>query len=506
MKQRFNYFKKGVDNWTKDEAIASYINVYGNDGMKYLLEDLIKAKKSNRPLNAARANELFSSILGGLDSTMSRFGSSGSAAASGLGNNNNNNNNNNEASAPDCTVHTGDIINHGFQSIGAPLYHTSQIDDAVTSNNNDNNNSNNTNKRRRVLLYEDDEAEEQETLEEYFNRDNNSNPILSDNLILPSVRDSLNDMDNINIGNRPNAEHEYKINDTNMAVTHILLLKKGEYSPTMLKVFKEDDLDNMAKELRKTFIVGDRFDKDLKVEIEELLERIDDFTEEELQDVADEMNNKAHEARVEPSEADLVTSFLEQLLRPLLSSRKSRLRWPNAKAEISTTTTSNRSTSNRPDAKISNMCGINYGEARAFGEVKPDEHAKDNYLLAKDLSRLCVFGKDSIDKDHMYATMLFQAVGHSITFYASALVADGTYVVIELETIKFPESLKELKLFGGSLNGIINVLNCFEKCNVDKNNKQQLEDMARDTLDTPSFRNIIDPTKSKTRLRHVNFN
>ena len=56
------------------------------------------------------------------------------------------------------------------------------------------------------------------------------------------------------------------------AVTHILLLKKGEYSPTMLKVFKEDDLDNMAKELRKEFIAGDRFDKDLKVEIEKLLE------------------------------------------------------------------------------------------------------------------------------------------------------------------------------------------------------------------------------------------
>ena len=108
----------------------------------------------------------------------------------------------------------------------------------------------------------------------------------------------------------------------------------------------------------------------------------------------------------------------------------------------------------------------------------------------------------------MFVTKLVivTCLGHSITFYASALVADGMYVVIELETIKFPESLKELKLFGGSLNGIINVLNCFEKCNVDKNNKQQLEDMARDTLDTPSFRNIIDPTKSKTRLRHVNFN
>ena len=92
---------------------------------------------------------------------------------------------------------------------------------------------------------------------------------------------------------------------------------------------------------------------------------------------------------------------------------------------------------------------------------------------------------------------------HSITFYASTLVADGMYVDVELETIKFPETLKELKLFSGSLNGVMNVLNCFEKCSVDSNNKQQLEDMARDTLDTPSFRNIIDPTKSKTRLRYV---
>ena len=63
MKQKYNYFKKSVDTWTKEEAIASYVNVYGNDGMKYLVEDVIKAKKSNRPLNATRANELFNSIL-----------------------------------------------------------------------------------------------------------------------------------------------------------------------------------------------------------------------------------------------------------------------------------------------------------------------------------------------------------------------------------------------------------------------------------------------------------
>ncbi|KAI7858209.1 hypothetical protein BDC45DRAFT_330198 [Circinella umbellata] len=63
MKQKYNYFKKSVDTWTKEEAIASYVNVYGNDGMKYLVEDLIKAKKSIRPLNATRANELFNSIM-----------------------------------------------------------------------------------------------------------------------------------------------------------------------------------------------------------------------------------------------------------------------------------------------------------------------------------------------------------------------------------------------------------------------------------------------------------
>ena len=58
------------------------------------------------------------------------------------------------------------------------------------------------------------------------------------------------------------------------AITHILLLKKGEYSPTMLQVFDEVDLDDMTKELRKKFIAGDRFDKSLKATVEELLEVI----------------------------------------------------------------------------------------------------------------------------------------------------------------------------------------------------------------------------------------
>ena len=47
----------------------------------------------------------------------------------------------------------------------------------------------------------------------------------------------------------------------------------------------------------------------------------------------------------------------------------------------------------------------------AFGGVEPIEHAKGNYLPAKDLLRLCVFGKGSVDMDHMYDTMLYPTVG-----------------------------------------------------------------------------------------------
>lgn len=57
------------------------------------------------------------------------------------------------------------------------------------------------------------------------------------------------------------------------------------------------------------------------------------------------------------------------------------------------------------------MVGAKCTFSRVFGEVKTADSVDENYLLAKDLLRLGVFGKDGIDTDSMEGVMVYQAVG-----------------------------------------------------------------------------------------------
>ena len=85
---------------------------------------------------------------------------------------------------------------------------------------------------------------EQDTLEQYFNRHNNSNSI-SDELTLPRVRDSLNRMDKVNIGNRPNSKYEYKVNDTDMSAKFYDYKQKAKSILSNQKYFQESHLHEM---------------------------------------------------------------------------------------------------------------------------------------------------------------------------------------------------------------------------------------------------------------------
>ena len=65
----------------------------------------------------------------------------------------------------------------------------------------------------------------------------------------------------------------------------------------------------------------------------------------------------------------------------------------------------------RPDCVLSQMVGPKCYFSRVFDEVKSADSVDENDLLAKDLLRLGVFGKDAIDTDSMEGVMLYQAVG-----------------------------------------------------------------------------------------------
>ncbi|KAI7855509.1 hypothetical protein BDC45DRAFT_427545, partial [Circinella umbellata] len=111
-----------------------------------------------------------------------------------------------------------------------------------------------------------------------------------------------------------------------------------------------------------------------------------------------------------------------------------------------------------PDCVVSQMAGPKCTFSRVFGEIKSADNVDENDLLAKDLLRLGVFGKDAIDTDSMEGVMLYQAVGKSHHhFYGISLVSDGLYLMFEFERITIPRSVKDVYNITSFLNSLMAV-------------------------------------------------
>ncbi|KAI9246066.1 hypothetical protein BDA99DRAFT_543411 [Phascolomyces articulosus] len=110
---------------------------------------------------------------------------------------------------------------------------------------------------------------------------------------------------------------------------------------------------------------------------------------------------------------------------------------PNTKIEKSAHELSPQSTSNRPDCKISEMRGIHFGVSQRFGEVKRESKCSEKYMLAKDPLPLGVLGR---------IAWIWICFGHTIPFNVITLIGDGLYAMIEMETVIFPRTLKEMMM------------------------------------------------------------
>lgn len=85
-----------------------------------------------------------------------------------------------------------------------------------------------------------------------------------------------------------------------------------------------------------------------------------------------------------------------------------------------------------------------------------------------------------------------------------ALVAEGVYAMYEMHTINFPKSLEDVNSFLSQMDAF------YEVCEAIQSIKEELgsafwEKCHRHTLDTPTFRSIIDKTRSKTRRCLINY-
>ncbi|CEI89983.1 hypothetical protein RMCBS344292_04319 [Rhizopus microsporus] len=78
-----------------------------------------------------------------------------------------------------------------------------------------------------------------------------------------------------------------------------------------------------------------------------------------------------------------------------------------------------------------------------------------------DLLRLGYFCKDSIDEYKLLASIGIHVVGPLLTFYLMELMADGLYVMQELNTVRMSLCIDDIPAYLTSLSKIKNVVHQF---------------------------------------------
>ncbi|CAO3626379.1 unnamed protein product [Cunninghamella blakesleeana] len=204
----------------------------------------------------------------------------------------------------------------------------------------------------------------------------------------------------------------------------------------------------------------------------------------------------------EPHEFELLSRYLNACLLPLFDSPNDGIlfRWhDNTNLESSTTTAS--ISKRRPDSSIVMLDGYCFDYSRGFGEVKSKHFYNKYQSINKDLARVGIFCKNSIDVNNMKGVLGFQAVGRNITFYISKLVSDGVYIMYQLKNFTVPGSVKQICSLLGYLDDLYFILNVFEAhctqmepevIDVYKNKK-------RNSLSTPETHRITESSTNNKR-------
>ncbi|KAI8086653.1 uncharacterized protein BX664DRAFT_264424 [Halteromyces radiatus] len=315
-----------------------------------------------------------------------------------------------------------------------------------------------------------------------------------------------------------------------LAASSILFLKHGRYPDDMVKIFGEDQLEAIVDDLNDMFGV-----KKAKLPIGTVTDMINI-----IQNVIDEnmtryqavgklllMDGKvpANQFKFiksvaklleklprtgiveEVKENELCTRYADPLLCGLFDDPDAGifLRWTDQ------TTLEGKKSLNiskrRPDICITTLKGINWDYNSGFGEAKASSEGNNHYYLCKDLLRVAIFGKNSIDTSNMDGVIGMQVVGRSITFYLMVLLSDGLYIMLELERISIPGSLDDLLKYLMDMNKILMVLDVFEEwCRpVSAAQASRFDKRKRKTLSTPGFCQIMSSETSRKRsciLKH----
>jgi hypothetical protein len=73
-------------------------------------------------------------------------------------------------------------------------------------------------------------------------------------------------------------------------------------------------------------------------------------------------------------------------------------------------------TKTRPDITATLLNGLNFGTSLGFGEIKCQTELDNNYASCKNLLRIAIFSKASIDMNNLKGVLSYQVIGESYIF------------------------------------------------------------------------------------------
>ncbi|KAI9263569.1 hypothetical protein EDC94DRAFT_518018 [Helicostylum pulchrum] len=191
-------------------------------------------------------------------------------------------------------------------------------------------------------------------------------------------------------------------------------------------------------------------------------------------------------------EVDIQTRYYEPLLSPMLadSAKKVVLRWPNKMDEASPHI--------RPDAIISTLIQLKFGNRLGYGEVKPGDDSTTTLSLCVDTLKLAVLSRNTCFKNE-HPIITFQVNRFTLIFYMTQKIHNRFYTMIEIGRVHVPNALSSTQSFVTmkNLQVLLRVTQLFWYCCYYPNSSALPNNSS--SLGINSLLNMINNSSSKNR-------
>lgn len=144
--------------------------------------------------------------------------------------------------------------------------------------------------------------------------------------------------------------------------------------------------------------------------------------------------------------------------------------------------------------------GLHFGVSLGFGEIKSQYQSENNHAISKDLLRIAIFSKASIDMNNLKGVLSYQVVGRLIVFYILTLANDGLYILYELTEIKIPFTMDDRLKFVFDFNKLISIVKIHQEWGVEKEAPTaSTSSRKRMSIDDDDFDKLIEKSVDRKR-------